>query len=201
MIPIPSGQYGVIYADPAWSYTMYSDKGYGKSPDAHYQCSHFDVMAALRDQLLFASAPHCVLVMWAVWPMLPQALALMGAWGFEFKTGGSWSKVSTHGKQAFGTGYILRSTEEPFLIGTLGSPRIKNKSTRNRFYTDDVPNDLRELSLSVTALRREHSRKPDEMVTLIEELFDGPYLELFARTSRPGWTSWGNETEKFTESA
>ncbi|WP_435640304.1 MT-A70 family methyltransferase [Micavibrio aeruginosavorus] len=198
MIPVPQGQYGVIYADPAWAYTMYSDKGYGKSPDAHYQCSHFDVMAALRDQIIFAAAPNCALVMWGVWPMLPQAYALMDAWGFEYKTGGSWGKITRHGKSAFGTGYVLRSAEEPFLIGTIGHPKIKNRSTRNRFYTGPLPEDLHDLQISLTAERREHSRKPDEMATIIEELFDGPYLELFARTTRPGWTSWGNETAKFS---
>lgn len=195
----PDGQFGVIYADPPWAYQMYSDKGYDKSPDAHYQC--MDLEAIKRLPVMFAGAPNSVLVMWACFPMLPQALDLMAAWGFKYKTGGPWNKLTTDGRQAFGTGYVLRSASELFLIGTHGQPRIKNHSTRNVLFTGDAwPDNLRDLGVIVNTLRREHSRKPDEMYGLLEGLFDGPYLELFARTSRPGWTSWGNETGKFNES-
>jgi N6-adenosine-specific RNA methylase IME4 len=195
----PDGQFGVIYADPPWAYQMYSDKGYDKSPDAHYQC--MDLEAIKRLPVMFAGAPNSVLVMWACFPMLPQALDLMAAWGFKDKTGGPWNKLTTDGRQAFGTGYVLRSASELFLIGTHGQPRIKNHSTRNVLFPGDAwPDNLRDLGVIVNTLRREHSRKPDEMYGLLEGLFDGPYLELFARTSRPGWTSWGNETGKFNES-
>jgi N6-adenosine-specific RNA methylase IME4 len=195
----PDGQFGVIYADPPWAYQMYSDKGYDKSPDAHYQC--MDLEAIKRLPVMFAGAPNSVLVMWACFPMLPQALDLMAAWGFKYKTGGPWNKLTTDGRQAFGTGYVLRSASELFLIGTHGQPRIKNHSTRNVLFPGDAwPDNLRDLGVIVNTLRREHSRKPDEMYGLLEGLFDGPYLELFARTSRPGWTSWGNETGKFNES-
>lgn len=195
---IPAGQYGLIYADPPWQYVMRSDKGYEKSPQAHYDCMSLDLIEKLRDDLLFRTAPHCVLFMWAVWPMLPQALKLMAHWGFEYKTGGAWGKVTKNGKQAFGTGYIFRSASEPFILGTIGAPKIKNRSTRNQVYTGDVPADLNELGISIDAMVREHSRKPDQAATMLEELFDGPYLELFARTQRPGWTVWGNQTEKFS---
>jgi N6-adenosine-specific RNA methylase IME4 len=190
-------QYGVIYADPAWEQVMYGETGYDKSPQAHYDCMSLDDMKAMRDQILFATGPHCVLFMWAIWNMLPQALDLMESWGFSYKTGGNWDKVTVHGKQAFGNGYILRSSSEPFLIGTLGKPARKNRSTRNNFYTGDVPENLHDLGISISSLRRDHSRKPDEMVTLIEDLFDGPYLELFSRTAREGWDVAGNQTEKF----
>lgn len=187
-IPFPIGQFGVIYADPPWSYKMFSEKGYEKSPDAHYDCmSHADLIA-LRDPILFSTAPDAVCFMWAVWPMLDQALALMEAWGFQFKTGGAWHKrsatwtaESSDPKSAFGTGYILRSACEPFLIGTIGEPRAKNRATRN----------------IIEAAVREHSRKPECTYNIIEALFDGPYLELFARQTRPGWSSWGNQTDKF----
>ena len=184
----PSGQYGVIYADPPWSYKMYSDKGHEKSPHSHYDCMTMRELYLLRDDVLFTSAPHSVLFMWAVWPMLDKAMELMRYWGFKYKTGGAWHKRSKSWtpenedpKSAFGTGYILRSASEPFLIGTIGNPKIKNNSTRN----------------IIEAAVREHSRKPDETITLIENLFDGPYLELFSRQKRSGWDSWGNETDKF----
>lgn len=197
MTPFPPGQFGLIYADPAWDQVMYSDKGYDKSPQSHYECMSMDDLRAMRDSVLFACAPHCVLVMWAIWNMLPQALRLMQDWGFTYKTGGDWDKITKHGKQAFGNGYILRSSSEPFLIGTLGAPERQSRSVRNNFYTGDVPADLRELNISIAAGIRDHSRKPDEMVPLLESLFPGPYLELFARTRRPGWEVWGKEVNKF----
>lgn len=181
MTPIPKGGYGAIIVDPPWSYKMYSDKGYAKSPHQHYECMDMGQLYAMRDELLFAAGPDCALFMWAVWPMLPDALALMAAWGFKYKTGGAWHKKTIHGKTAFGTGYIFRSASEPFILGTIGRPEIKNRSTRN----------------VIESAVREHSRKPDEQYTLIENLFHGPYLELFSRTDRPGWTAWGNQTGKF----
>lgn len=179
--PLPDGQFKVIYADPPWQYEMYSDAGYAKSPDAHYSCMPFRDLAAMRDDLLFRTAPDAVCFMWAVWPKLDEAFKLMEAWGFKYKTGGAWHKKTIHGKSAFGTGYIMRSASEPFLIGSNGKPSILNRSTRN----------------IIEAATRGHSRKPDETYALIEGLFPGPYLELFARNTRPGWQSWGNEVGKF----
>lgn len=198
----PKSQHALIYADPAWQYEMRSDKGYDKSPDAHYECMDLDAMKALRDDILFATAPNAVLVMWTTFTFIDQALDLMAAWGFQYKTGGPWVKRTATGKPAFGTGYILRSTAELFLIGTVGQPEIKNKSTRNLLLTGEWPKTLDDIdAITVDTLRREHSRKPDEMYPLIENLFPGPYLELFARTQRSGWTAWGNQTEKFTAEA
>jgi len=84
----------------------------------------------------------------------------------------------------------MRSAAEIFLIGTLGAPKIKNRSTPNPLLTGDWPERPQDIdSIIVDSLRREHSRKPDQMIPLIESFFDGPYLELFARTQRPNWTT------------
>ncbi len=195
----PAGQFGLIYADPPWLYEMYSAAGLDKSPQAHYDCLTLSQLKAMRDQVLFASAPHSVMVMWSTYALLPQALELMSAWGFRYKTGGAWIKRAGNGNPAMGTGYVLRSAAENFLIGTLGQPKIKNHGTRNLLITGDDDCFTRIDSVIVDTLRREHSRKPDEMIPLLEGLFDGPYLELFARTARPGWTCWGNQTGKFKE--
>lgn len=196
--PIPPGQHELIYADPPWSYQMYSDKGYEKSPDVHYDCMSLSDLKALRDQIIFTTAPNAVCVMWTCFALLPQALDLMAAWGFQYKTGGPWIKRAGNGNPAMGTGYVLRSAAELFLIGTVGKPRVKNKGTRNVLLTGDWPNSIEQLdSVIVDTLRREHSRKPDEMITLLEALFPGPYLELFARTRREGWNVWGNQTDLF----
>lgn len=203
----PKGQYGVIYLDPPWRYKMYSDKGHAKGAEAQYPTMTYDEMAAMRDDILFATAPHAVMFMWTTWAADPdkgidhmqQAFDLMRHYGFQRKTGGDWAKITAHGKQSFGTGYIFRSASEPFIVGTIGNPRIKNHSTRNKLFTGDVPDNLHDLGIHITSLAREHSRKPDEVPLMLEQLFDGPYLELFSRTPRDNWTVWGNETTKFSQ--
>ncbi|MEZ0261075.1 MAG: MT-A70 family methyltransferase [Alphaproteobacteria bacterium] len=196
--PLPAGKFKLIYADPAWQYEMRSDKGYEKSPDAHYDCMSLDELKAMAAEVIFASDTDSVCIMWTAFALLPQALDLMRCWGFTYKTGGPWIKRAGTGNPAMGTGYVLRSAAELFLIGTTGRPKTKNKGTRNVLLTGEWPTTVEELdSVIVDTLRREHSRKPDEMIPLIEALFEGPYLELFARTQREGWSVWGNQTEKF----
>lgn len=202
---IPFGQYSVIYADPPWLYKMYSEKGHEKGPHKHYKGMTYEELAAMRDQILFAAGPNCVLFMWTTWTADPangidhlqQAMNLMKVWGFARISGGSWNKTTKNGKQHIGPGYNFRSASEPFIIGKIGTPKVKNHSTRNALFTGECPANLNELGITISSPAREHSRKPDEMATLLQNLFHGPYLELFARTKRPGWDAWGNETEKF----
>jgi len=204
---IPLGAHGVIMADPPWKYEMYSDKGHEKGAHKHYKGMSFDELVSLRDQILFTAAPDCVLFMWTTWGADPkngvdhlqQAMDLMKAWGFRRVSGGSWHKTTKHGKQGIGTGYYFRSSSEPFLIGVSGNPQVKNHGTRNALFTGDVPENLNDLGMCISSLAREHSRKPDEMADLLQNLFHGPYLEMFARTKREGWTVFGNETDKFKE--
>lgn len=122
----------------------------------------------------------------ATYPMLPQAVQVMAAWGFPYVTGGTWVKRGTSGKLAMGTGYVLRSCSEIFLLGKHGSPRTCSRSIRN----------------VIEAPRREHSRKPEEAYAMAEDLF-GPArrADLFSRASRPGWDAWGNEAGKFDAAA
>ena len=177
LIPL---RYRVILADPAWMFALRSPKGEGKSPQAHYRCMPLaDIQALPVSQL---AAPDCACIMWATAPQLPQALEVLTAWGFTFKSAGAWAKQSPTGASwAFGPGYVYRSAAEFWLLGTIGRPAQHSRSIRNL----------------IVAPRREHSRKPDQMHTDIEALFDGPYVELFARSLRPGWDCWGNETTKF----
>lgn len=172
--------YGCILADPPWYFRNYSAAGEEKNPAAHYSCMDIDAIKALPVADL--AAPDCALMMWATAPMLPQALETMRAWRFTFKSAGAWAKQSSTGaKWAFGTGYCFRSAAEFFLLGTIGKPRIRSRSIRNL----------------IVAPVREHSRKPNDMHQMVEALFDGPYVELFARERRQGWSVFGNETEKF----
>jgi N6-adenosine-specific RNA methylase IME4 len=172
--------FGTILADPPWYFKNRSAKGEKKNPVSHYACMELpDIQALPVSQLC---RPDAVCLMWATFPMLPEALATMKSWGFAYKSGGAWAKQSSTGhKWAFGPGYCFRSAAEIFLLGTIGKPEYRSKSIRNL----------------IVAPTREHSRKPDEMRRNIEAQFYGPYLELFARESAPGWTAWGNETDKF----
>lgn len=184
MRPIPLGRnYRAIVCDPPWAFELYSAAGEEKSAQAQYNCMDAQ---GLRDfareiNLDFICAPDCALVMWATFPMLPEALVLLKEWGFTYKSGGSWAKLTTGGKPAFGTGYIFRSAAEIFLLGVRGSPVIRSHSVRNL----------------IMAERREHSVKPDELQEAVEQLFDGPYLELFARRRRPRWDSFGDHFSGF----
>lgn len=181
LIPL---RYGAIIADPPWAYTLYSAAGEKKAPQAHYGCMPFDQLAALPVNQL--AAPDCALIMWATAPLLPDAICLMSAWGFTYKTAGTWAKRGkADGAWSFGTGYILRSAAEFYIIGTTGRPRVRSRSVRNL----------------IVAPVREHSRKPDDLHRQIEQLWHGPYAELFGRERRPGWDVWGNEVGKFEAAA
>ncbi len=200
----PAGGFGLIMADPPWSYEMRSEKGYAKAPEAQYATMPLADIKALPVEAL--AAPDCLLWLWAVNPQLPQAIDVLRAWGFTFKTAGTWLKRTTHGKVSFGTGYILRSANEPFLIGTRGSPKT-TRGTRSAVFTD-AAQDLMEagilpqVALTIDAAAREHSRKPDEAYNACEELMpEVRRADLFSRTNRDGWTAWGNETGKFGDAA
>jgi N6-adenosine-specific RNA methylase IME4 len=178
---LPKGHYQVIYADPPWSYKAWSKKGEGRSAESHYQTMSVDDICVLPVADL--AADNCVLFMWMTWPTLKDALRVINAWGFTYKTCGfDWMKKNTKSDSLFcGMGYWTRSNTEPCLLATKGKPKRQSASVRQ----------------PILEPRREHSRKPDCVYERIEKLVDGPYIELFARQSRPGWDSWGNETEKF----
>jgi len=190
--PLTPLSYDVILADPATRFETYSAAGAGKSPDAHYDTMGWDELAALPVSQL--GRGDCLLMMWACWPSLQQSLDLLRAWGFRYVTGGAWHKRTSSGKSAFGTGYVMRSATEPYLIGTMGSPVTAN-NIRNVIETADL--DV------IDAVRREHSRKPDEQYSVCERIAPRAlrFAELFARQSRPGWDSWGNQTTKFEAEA
>jgi len=177
----PIGQFGLVLADPPWRFiTRDGVSAVPTQADDPYPTMSLDELKAM--DMSFTGAADCVCVMWATAPLLPEAIDMLGAWGFAYKTAGSWAKQSSTGRKwAFGTGYIFRSAAEFYVVGMRGSPRLKSKSVRNL----------------IVAPIREHSRKPDDMHVMCEKLFDGPYLELFGRQQRPGWTVVGNEAHKF----
>lgn len=184
--------YDLILADPATRFETRSAAGEAKSPQAQYPTMTWEELAAMPVADL--GRGDTLLMMWACWPTLPQSMQLLKDWGFRYVTGGAWHKRTKHGKTAFGTGYVLRSASEPYLIGTLGNPTTAN-NVRNIIATEDLA--------VIDAERREHSRKPDEQYEVCERLVPNAvrFVELFARNRRPGWDAWGNELDKFGEAA
>lgn len=174
-------RYDVILSDPPWRFRTWNEENQLKSASKHYPLMTLDAIKALP--VADVAKPDCLMMMWAVQPMLDQALEVMSAWGFKYKTAGAWAKQSSTGaKWAFGTGYLLRCSAEFFLVGTRGNPKSAVKNVRNL----------------IVAPVREHSRKPDEMHLNLERMFpDADRLEMFSRENKPGWDVWGNQTGKF----
>lgn len=177
-------KYGAILIDPPWAFKTFN-KQKGTTPhrgcEDHYPTMQIGEIAGLPIPDL--SAKNCALFMWVVDSHLAQCMTLLDAWEFNFKTiAFVWEKQTVNGVPMIGMGYWSRKQTEICLLATRGSPKRKSKGVRQL----------------IQAPRREHSRKPDDIYRRIEELVDGPYLEMFARQQWPGWDSWGNETGKFT---
>jgi N6-adenosine-specific RNA methylase IME4 len=184
---LPRGHYGAILADPPWHFVPYSH-GPQSRVGPSYSVMSFDALADLPVADL--AADNSVLFCWGMWVMLSEAMSLIDAWGFQYKTCAfSWIKANTQQIDMFrddadgdmGLGYWVRQGSEFCLLATRGNPKRLNADVRQ----------------AIIAPRREHSRKPDGIHERIERLVAGPYLELFARQRRPGWDCWGNETDKF----
>lgn len=196
--PFPTGPFGVVLADPPWSFKVYSERDphfIAKSAQGHYRCQSLDDIKALPVRSLLL--PNAWVITWATAPMLPQAIEVLRAWGLTYVTAGAWAKRSSTGKKwAFGTGYVCRSAAEFFLIAKHGSPKVKSKNIRNLIATDGWEGPCIEEAI------RQHSRKPDQQYELAEALGDGPYLELFSRGGgREGWSYFGDEAGKFVPGA
>ncbi|GJD71343.1 MT-A70 family methyltransferase [Methylobacterium gnaphalii] len=176
--------YDLIMIDPAWEFSLRSEKGEGKSAQAHYACMSLADIKALP--VAHLARKDALLWCWATHPMLPQAIESVAAWGFTFVTSGVWVKTTSGGKIAFGTGYVLRSASEPFLIARFGRPRT-----------------ARNVRTVIMAEARDHSRKPDEAYEIAEAwAIDATRrADVFSRQTRPGWEAFGDEAGKFDASA
>jgi len=181
--------YGVILADPPWSYRNGGVEG---SAARHYATASTADLARL--DVAGLAADDAVLVMWATWPCLVDAFQLIDAWGFKYVTGMPWIKcqdapfVDLFGEHvlprpSWGIGFWVRGCTEPILICRRGKPKIPESS-----------------QLGLISERFEHSRKPDNIYHYCEAM-RGPYLEMFARRPRPGWDAFGNEIEGSIEIA
>lgn len=172
--PRQRGGYGVILADPPWRFATRGKLGPKAAPYAV-----LSLVDLCRLPVWTIAADDAVCVMWTIQTHIDQALQVLGAWGFAYKTMGTWAKTSSTGKKwAFGTGFIYRNAAEFYIVGTKGRPKQVSKSVRN---------------LIIEPVR-EHSRKPDRMYRDLEALYPkARKIELFARARRRGWAAWGDE--------
>lgn len=177
----PTGKYKAILADPPWDYEVWNRETSRSSPELHYSVMRPEQINALP--ILEVADKDCVLFLWVTYPTLLQGIETLQAWGFTYKTVAfTWMKTYSRSYRPFvGMGHWTRSNAELCLLGTKGNPKRKNK-------------DVEQAILSPV---RQHSRKPEIVHERIERLVDGPYLELFARCQRDGWTCWGNQVDKF----
>lgn len=175
-------RYRTILADPPWRFTNRT----GKMAPEHRRLSRYgtltlDEIAALPVGRIAAPTGH--LYLWVPNAMLPEGIAVLRAWGFEYKSNLVWHKVRKDGgSDGRGVGFYFRNVTELVLFG------IRGRNART------LPPGRRQVNLLATR-KREHSRKPDEQYAIIEACSPGPHLELFARGARPGWATWGNQAQ------
>jgi N6-adenosine-specific RNA methylase IME4 len=176
----PSHVYGTVLADPPWRFANRT----GKMAPEHRRLSRYPTLTlpdikALPVRTFVQPASH--LYLWVPNALLPEGLEVMQSWGFTYKTSLVWYKVRRDGgPDRRGVGFYFRNVTELILFGVRGSLRTLSPGRRQ----ENI----------ILSRKQEHSRKPDALYDLIEQCSPGPYLELFARHPRPGWTQWGNES-------
>ncbi len=180
-------QFATILADPPWRFSNRT----GKVAPEHRRLLRYSTMAldeikALPVESVTSEPAH--LYLWIPNALLAEGLEVMNEWGFTYKTNIVWHKVRKDGgPDGRGVGFYFRNTTEIILFGVRG----KNART--------LSPGRRQVNI-IRTRKREHSRKPDELYNIIEECSPGPYLELFARDTRKGWVSHGDEVDKLNQS-
>lgn len=175
-------RFATILADPPWRFINRT----GKMAPEHGRLTRYRTLKAGEIAALPVegiAAPTAHLYLWCPNALLPDALAVMHGWGFTYKSNIVWHKVRKDGgSDGRGVGFYFRNVTELLLFGVRG----RNART--------LAPGRRQVNLLATR-KREHSRKPDEQYALIEACSPGPYLELFARGTRKGWTTWGDQAD------
>ena len=184
-LPTVPGGFKTVLADPPWRFANRT----GKVAPEHRRLDRYSTMDLEEIKALpvgAATAKDAHLYLWVPNALLLEGIEVLQAWGFRYVSNIVWAKRRKDGgPDGRGVGFYFRNVTEPILFGVKGSMRTlaPARSTVNMIETR----------------KREHSRKPDEQYDLIESCSPGPYLEMFARYGRPGWTAWGNEAGEDVE--
>ncbi len=176
-------KFKTIYADPPWQFQNRT----GKVAPEHKRLSRYETMNLediKRIPVNEAADEKCHLYLWIPNALLPEGLEVMKAWGFEYKTNIIWEKVRKDGMpDGRGVGFYFRNVTEILLFGVKGAGNRTLEAGRTQVNL-------------IRSIKKEHSRKPDEFVRMIESCSPSPYLELFARGTRSGWEMWGDQASE-----
>ena len=177
-------KFHTILADPPWRFTNRT----GKMAPEHRRLSRYATMdlteiKALPVSRIARDPAH--LYLWVPNALLPEGLEVLRAWGFDYKSNIVWHKIRKDGgPDGRGVGFYFRNVTELVLFGVRGQ------------HARTLDPGRRQVNFIATQ-KREHSRKPDELYDLIEACSRGPFLEMFARDTRKGWSGWGHQAEDY----
>lgn len=180
---VGDSRFSTILADPPWQFTNRT----GKVAPEHRRLSRYGTMTLDEIKALpiqNVTSPTAHLYLWVPNALLPDGIAVLSAWGFTYKSNLVWHKIRKDGgPDGRGVGFYFRNVTELLLFG------VKGKNART------LAPGRRQVNFLATR-KREHSRKPDEQYEIIQACSPGPFLELFARGKRKGWTTWGNQADE-----
>jgi N6-adenosine-specific RNA methylase IME4 len=177
-------KFATIVADPAWQF----ENRTGKMAPEHKRLSRYPTLTLqeIKDipvQLAAEETAH--LYLWVPNALLAEGLEVMEAWGFKYKSNLIWYKIRKDGgPDRRGVGFYFRNVTEVILFGVRGKKARTLQPGRSQ---ENI----------ITSRKREHSRKPDEQYEIIEKCSWGPFLEMFSRGNRKGWTCWGNQADEY----
>lgn len=199
---IEKGKYAAILADPPWHFRARTALQVGnwtsrRDAEKHYAVMGIEDICAMPVKDLAAKDAH--LFIWTTGPCLQQTFDVIKAWGFRYSgVAFTWVKLKrSHNPRQL---RILPTAESDLHVG-LGLTTRKNAEFCLLARRGNARREAKNIREIIMAPVREHSRKPDEVYDRVQRYCVGPYLELFSRQQRPGWTCWGNEVDKFTEAA
>lgn len=177
-------KFSTILADPPWQFQNRT----GKMAPEHKRLNRYGTMELADIKALPVSevcAEPAHLYLWVPNALLPDGLEVLRAWGFQYKSNLVWHKIRKDGgSDGRGVGFYFRNVTELILFG------VRGKHART------LAPGRSQVNLLATQ-KREHSRKPDELYPIVEACSPGPFLEMFARGSRPGWVTWGNQADDY----
>lgn len=187
-------KYGAILIDPPVPFAGWIPSVNNRTAASKYDLMTWDTLKALGPLIDAVAAPDCCMFLWVCSPLLVETMDLIQAWRWTYKTTAfTWIKTNKDRmSMALKMGYWTRANAEFVWLLTRGEPKRRAMDVLQAIHSQV---DYAAESPAVCTYPGVHSRKPDEVQNRIERLVDGPYLELFARRRREGWTTLGNELD------
>jgi N6-adenosine-specific RNA methylase IME4 len=187
-------KYGAILIDPPVPFAGWIPSVNNRTAASKYDLMTWDVLKAIRSGIDRVAADDCCMFLWVCSPLLVETMDLVRAWGWTYKTTAfTWVKTNKDRVgMALKMGYWTRANAEFVWLLSRGSPKRRAMDVLQAIHSET---DYVAESPAICTYPGKHSTKPEEVATRIERLVDGPYLEMFARRRREGWTTIGNELD------